>query len=98
MKEIRWTPQAADDLEALHKYIARDSERYASAVVAMLASGLDRLERFPMSGRVVPEHQREDLREIVSPPYRCVYLIKNEVVWIVTIFHAARPIPKLLGL
>jgi plasmid stabilization system protein ParE len=95
VKVIRWTPQAAEDLEALHNYIASGSALYASAVVGRIIESLDKLAEFPLSGRVVPEQRREELREIVTPPYRCVYLIKNEVLWIVTIFHGARPLPNI---
>jgi plasmid stabilization system protein ParE len=27
--EVRWTPQGADDLEAIYDFIARDSPHYA---------------------------------------------------------------------
>jgi plasmid stabilization system protein ParE len=29
MAEVRWTPQAADDLEAITAFIAKDSASYA---------------------------------------------------------------------
>ncbi len=31
--EVRWSPEATEDLEAIAGYIARDSEYYARAVV-----------------------------------------------------------------
>jgi plasmid stabilization system protein ParE len=31
---IRWSPQSLRDLDAIHEYIARDSERYADLTVA----------------------------------------------------------------
>jgi len=83
MKEIRWTPQAADDLEALHKYIARDSERYASAVVAMLVSGLDRLEL-----RCRTFESRQDGALGIPTPNACVNVLGDqmhlvELAWVV---------------
>lgn len=56
MIEIRWTPLASDDLQAVHAFIARDLEFYAGAVVRRIIAALDRLSSFPLSGRVVPEH------------------------------------------
>jgi len=33
MAEVRWTPQAADDLDAIAEFIAHDSPHYASIFV-----------------------------------------------------------------
>jgi plasmid stabilization system protein ParE len=60
---IRWTPEAADDLEALRDFIARDSEHYAQLVVRRILATIDRLEQFLLSGRIPPEKTREDVRE-----------------------------------
>jgi len=47
MAEVRWTPQAADDLEAITDFIAQDSPHYASlfALDAVKAA-----ERLPANG------------------------------------------------
>ncbi len=31
--EVKWSPEASEDLESIAEYIARDSEYYARAVV-----------------------------------------------------------------
>lgn len=95
MTRIRWTPQAVEDLQAIRDFIARDSEHYALLVVQRLVEAVDMLEDFPDAGREVPEHAREDLRELIRPPYRIVYRLTGEVAHIVTIFHASRRIPEL---
>ena len=95
MTEVRWTPQAADDLQAIYDFIGRDSPHYAQVVVEDLLAAVDRLERFPLMGRQVPERQREDLRELIKPPYRIVYRI-GEVILILTIFRASRLFPSSL--
>lgn len=78
MIEVRWTPQAADDLQAIHDFIARDSARYAQAEAQRIVIALDQLIAFPNSGRVVPERPQDDLRELVLPPYRIVYRLRLE--------------------
>ena len=91
MVRIRWSDEAAADLEAIHVFIARDSARYASAVCAELVEAVDQLRVFPRSGRVVPEFQREDIREVLRGSYRIVYrLVEPALVEIVTVFHGAR--------
>ncbi len=44
-------------------------------------------------GRRVPERPRNDLRELVKPPYRIVYRT-GEVVKILTIFRGSRLFPQ----
>lgn len=96
MSQVRWTPEAIADLEAIRDFIARDSEHYALLVVQRLVESIDLLLDFPESGRIVPEYSRQDLRELVRSPYRIVYRTTPEAVHILTIFHASRPIPKTL--
>jgi toxin ParE1/3/4 len=92
---VRWTPQAADDLQAIYNFIARDSPHYAQLTIEDILAAIDRLERFPLLGRQVPERQSADLRELIKPPYRVVYRV-GEVVKILTIFRASRLFPTKL--
>ena len=55
MIEIRWTLQAADDLQAIYDFIARDSPHYAQLTVEDILAAIDRLEQVPLMGRHVPE-------------------------------------------
>jgi toxin ParE1/3/4 len=84
-----------EDLQAIRDFIGRDSPKYATAVVEQIVSAVDVLDRFPLAGRVVPEHSRENLRELVRPPYRIVYRVLEEGVHIVTVFRASQLIPAL---
>jgi plasmid stabilization system protein ParE len=43
MVEIRWTEQAADDLEFATQYIAVDSPHFASLFAIKIVSSIDRL-------------------------------------------------------
>ena len=47
MTEVRWTPQAADDLQAIYDFIARDSPYYAQLTVEDILAAIDRLGQFP---------------------------------------------------
>jgi toxin ParE1/3/4 len=84
-----------DDLQAIRDFIGRDSPRYATMVVERIVAAVDILDRFPLAGRKVPEHSREDLRELVRPPYRIVYRIVDDGVHIVTVFRSSQLIPAL---
>ena len=95
MTLVRWTPQAADDLQAIYDFIARDSPHYAQLTAEKILATIDLLEQFPLMGRQVPESSREDLRELIKPPYRIVYRT-GEVLKILTIFRTSRLFPANL--
>ena len=91
MSEIRWSPQAADDLEAIRDFIARDSPYYAKLVVQRLVAAIETFATSPQLGRVVPELRDPSAREVIVGAYRIVYRARQNAVEIATIFHGARP-------
>lgn len=93
MTRIRWTAEAVDDLQAIRDFIAHDSPHYAAFTVEEILSAVERLERFPASGRVVPELGLGEVREVVKPPYRIVYRLRNEAVDVLTVFRSSRAFP-----
>jgi plasmid stabilization system protein ParE len=92
MAQVRWTPQAADDLEAICLFIARDSPHMAATFADRVLRATDRLATYPRSGRVVPELGIENIREIVVGSYRAIYRIRQNAVHLLTVHHGARPL------
>jgi len=92
MAEVRWTPQAADDLEAICLFIARDSPLVAAAFADRVLRATDRLADYPRSGRVVPELGIENIREILVGSYRVIYRVRQDIVHLLTVHHGARPL------
>jgi toxin ParE1/3/4 len=90
MVEVRWTPQAADDLEVIADFISVDSSHYASLFVIDVLDATQRLENFPRSGRIVPESNDPIIREIILGNYRIVYRVKPDLVEILTVYHGTR--------
>jgi len=90
MAEIRWTLQAADDLEAIAEFISVDSPQYAQLFAIDVLTAIERLALFPRSGRIVPELGNAAIREIVLGNYRIVYRLRKDAVEILTIYHGAR--------
>lgn len=84
---VVWSPAALEDAEAIAEFIARDSPRYASAVVRRLRDNARSLRRFPFSGRRVPELQNDAIRERLVKPYRLIYRVTENLVTIATIVH-----------
>ena len=92
MAEVKWTPQALDDLEAICLFIARDAPQVAAVFAQSAFRATERLTNFPRSGRVVPELNDQNFREIVLGNYRLIYRIRQDEVQILTVHHGARVI------
>lgn len=93
MTPLRWTEQAVSDLQAIRAFIERDSPRYGRLVAERLVEATSRIEQFPRSGRVVPDLQREDVREIIVGEYRIVYRLEPEAAVLITVFRSSRLFP-----
>ena len=90
MTSIVWTHQALEDIESIHLFIARDSERYAAMMAERILDSIERLRDFPKSGRIVPEVGCEELRELLIGAYRVVYRCGENRVTILTVVHGAQ--------
>ena len=90
MAEVRWTAQAAEDLESIADFIARDSPQYARLFVLDVLHAVERLAAFPRSGRALPELSDPAIREVLLGAYRIVYRVREELVEILTVYHGAR--------
>ncbi len=88
--KIEWTEPAIEDLRNLHGYIARDSEVYASSFVERIILAAEKLSDFPRLGRVVPEADQENIRELLYQNYRIIYRVESELIEILTILHGHR--------
>lgn len=82
-----------EDLESIHAYIARDSEVYADTLLLEIFAAVDRLKRFPQLGRIVPELNEAQTREIMVGNYRIMYERRGSVVMILAVLHSARQFP-----
>jgi plasmid stabilization system protein ParE len=88
--EVRWSPEATEDIEAIAEYIARDSEHYARAVVSEILSVSRSIGEFPHLGRNVPEIVDENVRERFVYSYRLIYRIEAKRILIVGVLHGKR--------
>lgn len=95
MIELIWSPQSFHDLISIRAYIAEDSQAYADLMVQRIVASVERLHMFPDSGRMVPERQSPELREIIVDKYRVVYRRSVASVEIATVFRGSRRFPEL---
>ncbi len=92
MMEIRWSPEAADDLEQIGRRIAQNNPSAAGKTVKTLYDGITSLRKFPNMGRV---GRLENSRELIfrNLPYIVVYRVSAEIIEISRIYHAAQDWP-----
>ncbi len=88
--KVVWTAPAVSDLDAIRGYIARDSKVYSDTMVVEIFEAVDRLMKFPRSGRIVPEESDPNTREVIVGNYRVIYEISGATVRILTVLHSAR--------
>jgi toxin ParE1/3/4 len=94
MARLIWSPRAVRDLDDVCDYIARTSDRYARAFAEQVTTLVESIPQQPCLGAVVPEYDRDDLRERLVQNYRVIYRLRGEDVEIVSICHGARLLPR----
>lgn len=78
MANVNWTERALRALDGIYDYISLDAPLYAEHFVQKLIAAVDRLEDLPLSGRPVPEAERDDIREVIFQHYRIIYWVVGE--------------------
>jgi plasmid stabilization system protein ParE len=60
--------------------------------VERLTRRSEQIANFPFSGRIVPEFETEQIREVIEGSYRIIYYIKPEQIDVIAVLHAAQNI------
>ncbi|ODS36499.1 hypothetical protein BEH94_11280 [Candidatus Altiarchaeales archaeon WOR_SM1_SCG] len=96
IEKIIWTDDGINSFEDIVRYISMDSEYYASNFAKKVLLSIETLKIFPRIGRVVPEYNNPNIREIIYQNYRIVYKLSDKAVYIVLIIHGAKNLPKII--
>jgi len=86
MAAIHWTRSALRDARDIVEYIAKDSPAYAVKLGDKFFETVERLDTDPRVGWMVPEFERDDIRELLVSPYRIV----------VAVVHGSRDLLKIV--
>jgi toxin ParE1/3/4 len=91
---VRWTTDAADDLERICDYIAESRPDAARRVAQSVVERIGTLKAFPNLGR---DGRVQGTREITFPPlpFVAIYevLEKQGEVWVLRLLHGAQQWP-----
>lgn len=91
--KVNFTPSAKTQFLSALSYIRKDKPSAAIDFRKRAEKILRRLEDLPESGRIIPDFPELPYREVIISPYRFFYKIKDDVVWIVAVWHGAQ-LPK----
>jgi toxin ParE1/3/4 len=87
---VQFTPSARLQFLSAVADIRQDNPLAAIRFRKKAESALRRLERFPDSGRIIPEFPELSYREVIVAPYRFFYRVEGPIVWIVAVWHGAQ--------
>jgi addiction module RelE/StbE family toxin len=90
--KVFWTETAVNHLSSIYNYISQNSPQYAQRLVERLTRRSEQIANFPFSGRLVPEFETEQIREVIEGSYGIIYYIKPDQIDVIAVLHAARNI------
>jgi len=93
---VHWTDTAVRHLLGIYEHIAQDSPVYAQRMIDRLTRRSEQIATFPLSGRMVPEYEVQDIREVIEKPYRLIYRVKSDQMDVLAVVHSAQLLPAKL--
>lgn len=84
---VTWSPHALDRVYEIADYLHKEHGADVFDFLNRIFDSTAQLELFPESGRMVPEVNRKDIRELIWRGYRIVYQVKADEVEVLTIRH-----------
>lgn len=87
---VFWTSKAIEQLTAIHTYHAQVSPQYAKRLVDLITKRSRQIGAFPNSGRVLPELNLEQIREVIEANYRIIYYVGSDRVDVLAVVHGSQ--------
>jgi plasmid stabilization system protein ParE len=88
--KVRFTPSGRIQFLQAVSYILQDNRQAAIKFRKRAERALQRLRRYPESGRLIPEFPDLPFREVIVPPYRFYYRREGRTIWVVACWHGAQ--------
>lgn len=88
--EIEWSPLAIERVIELAEYIALDKPDVAIEWASDIFESTEKLKDHPRLGRLVPEINDEDYRELLEGNYRVIYLLGVSKISVLTVCHGRK--------
>lgn len=93
MVKVRWSRRIIAELHEAREYLQPFSPASAERLTDALFAKGALLERQPSLGRIVPEAERSDVRELFYKKYRLIYRVVSDTeILMLTLHPALRPL------
>jgi toxin ParE1/3/4 len=97
--QVIWTNVAENDLNEIIEYIAWDNPLNALNILKKIRKKVSDLYTLPERGRIIPELKEQGIlqyRELIVSPWRIVYRIAEQKIFILSVMDSRRNIEDLL--
>ncbi|MCF6335934.1 MAG: type II toxin-antitoxin system RelE/ParE family toxin [Spirochaetales bacterium] len=88
--KIRFLISAMEDMRSIKAYIARDNPEAAVRMIKRIKAAVKHLGKFPNSGRIIPESNIPQLREIIVSNYRIMYQVSESAINVFAVYEGHR--------
>lgn len=96
MAKVTWTKRSIEDIYEIREYYLSYSPKLATETTDQIFEKGEYLSQFPKLGRIVPEFDNKDLRELIYNNYRIIYrLVGQESVHILSVHSSFRPLTQI---
>jgi addiction module RelE/StbE family toxin len=92
--KIYWSPLAVERLEEIYGYISNDNVSAAQNLIENIFAKVESLQENSERGRIVPETNRADIRELFEGEYRIIYRVELKKLFILTIRNFKQLLPE----
>jgi len=94
-RRVVWSPEARADLDSTVQYIVSQSPQGALRVLEAALEATASLATLSERGRVIPELNSPEYREVFVFRYRLMYRVVHDEVQVVAFVHGARDFQNL---
>lgn len=96
MAQVVWSEPALNDLNEIAEFIALSNPTAARNLVSKVFTKVERLERFPDSGKVIAELPELPFQELLVDPCRVFFRKDGKRVYIIHVMRQERDLRRFL--
>ena len=85
MPKVVWTDKCLQRIEEISDYIELDSKKNAEQFIKEIFDKEEMLKNNPKIGKIAPDYELEEYRQIIIRNYRLVYKIDGKYLNMITI-------------
>ena len=92
--KVKFLVSAMEDMRSIKAFIGKDNPQAAVRTIKKFKAAVKHLEEFPNSGRIIPESNNPQLREVIVSNYRIMYQLSKFMINIFAIYEGHRLPPE----